>query len=99
MATPNVTRQSGGIVRFSQEAWQELSKVTWPTRETVIRFTVLVILISGGIAALAMDADGRRQALDSLRAPSFGLDDLDGNPHRLEQWRGQKKLLVAFASW
>ncbi len=51
MATPNITRQSGGIVRFSQEAWQELSKVTWPTRETVIRFTVLVILISAGIAA------------------------------------------------
>ena len=39
------------MVRFAQEAWQELAKVTWPTRETVIRFTVLVLLISGGIAA------------------------------------------------
>ena len=58
-----------------------------------------VIDAEGGIAALAMDADGRRQALDSLRAPSFGLDDLDGNPHRLEEWLGRKKLLVAFASW
>ena len=38
-------------MRFAQESWQELSKVTWPTRDTVIRFTVLVILISGGIAA------------------------------------------------
>ena len=53
----------------------------------------------GGIAAVAMDAEGRRQALDSLRAPSFVLDDLDGHPHRLEEWRGRKKLLVAFASW
>ena len=44
------TRQAGGFVRFTQEAWQELSKVTWPTRETVIRFTVLVLLISAIIA-------------------------------------------------
>ena len=49
MAT--IERPAGGLLRFSQEAWQELSKVTWPTRETVIRFTVLVILISGAIAA------------------------------------------------
>jgi hypothetical protein len=53
----------------------------------------------GGIAAVAMDAEGRRQALESLRAPTFVLDDLDGHPHRLEEWRGRKKLLVAFASW
>jgi hypothetical protein len=52
-----------------------------------------------GIAAVAMDAGGRRQALDSLRAPTFALDDLDGHPRRLEEWRGRKKLLVAFASW
>jgi hypothetical protein len=54
---------------------------------------------AAGIAAVAMDAGGRRQALDSLRAPGFVLDDLDGHPHRLEEWRGLKKLLVAFASW
>jgi hypothetical protein len=53
----------------------------------------------GGIAAVAMDAEGRRQALDSLHAPAFVLDDLDGHPHRLEEWRGRKKLLVAFATW
>ncbi len=58
-----------------------------------------VIDSAGGIAAVAMDAEGRRQALDSLRAPTFVLDDLDGRPHRLEEWRGRKKLLVAFASW
>ena len=53
MATKEVTgaRPTGGIVRFSQEAWQELAKVTWPTRETVLRFTVLVLLISAVIAA------------------------------------------------
>jgi preprotein translocase SecE subunit len=49
MAT--IDRPTGGLLRFSQESWQELSKVTWPTRETVIRFTLLVILISAVIAA------------------------------------------------
>jgi hypothetical protein len=58
-----------------------------------------VVDAPGGIAAVAMDAEGRRQALESLRAPPFVLDDLDGRPHRLEEWRGRKKLLVAFASW
>jgi hypothetical protein len=58
-----------------------------------------VVDASAGIAAVAMDAEGRRQALDSLRAPSFVLDDLDGSPHRLEEWRGHKRLLAAFASW
>jgi hypothetical protein len=58
-----------------------------------------VVDAAAGMAAVAMDAEGRRQALDALRAPSFVLDDLDGNAHRLEEWRGHKKLLAAFASW
>ena len=55
MAT--IERPAGGLLRFSQEAWQELSKVTWPTRETVIRFTLLVIVISGAIAAYIFFVD------------------------------------------
>ena len=39
-------RPAGGIVRFAQESWSELRKVTWPTQEQVIRLTLLVILIS-----------------------------------------------------
>ena len=34
------------VVRFAQESWQELQKVTWPSRETVIRLTFIVLLIS-----------------------------------------------------
>jgi preprotein translocase SecE subunit len=49
MAT--IDRPVGGRFRFAQESWQELSKVTWPPRETVVRFTMLVILISAAIAA------------------------------------------------
>ena len=44
-------RPAGGMVRFGQESWQELRKVTWPTRETVIRFTAIVVVISALIAA------------------------------------------------
>ena len=44
------TRKQGGVVRFAQESWAELRKVTWPTREQVIRLTLLVILISFLIA-------------------------------------------------
>ena len=38
--------RQGGIGRFAQESWAELQKVTWPTRETVIRLTFIVLLIS-----------------------------------------------------
>jgi preprotein translocase subunit SecE len=32
--------------RFIDEAWSELKKVTWPTREQVRNLTVLVFVIS-----------------------------------------------------
>ena len=39
------------------------------------------------------------RALDSADAPDFELPDLDGKPFRLESLRGQKVVLVAWASW
>ena len=38
-------------VEFAQEAWAELRKVTWPSRETVLRLTLIVLVISALIAA------------------------------------------------
>ena len=38
-------------IEFAQEAWSELRKVTWPTRETVLRLTLIVLVISAFIAA------------------------------------------------
>ena len=32
--------------RYLTESWAELKKVAWPTRETVIRLTLLVITVS-----------------------------------------------------
>jgi hypothetical protein len=52
-----------------------------------------------GLAAMALDAESRREALDTLHAPPFTLDDLDGRPHSLAEWAGRRKLLLAFSSW
>ena len=51
------------------------------------------------LAAVALDSEVRRRALDALVAPPFSLDDLDGNRHHLEEWHDRKKLLVAFSTW
>ncbi len=37
------------IRRFIDEAWSELKKVTWPTREQTRNLTVLVLVISAAI--------------------------------------------------
>ena len=37
--------------RFLEEAWSELKKVTWPTREQTRNLTVLVFVISVVIGA------------------------------------------------
>jgi len=41
----------------------------------------------------------RATELESLEAPDFSLPDLDGNPHALSDFRGQKILLATWASW
>ena len=38
------------FVTFLKEAKVELKKVTWPTREETIRYTVMVIVVSGVVA-------------------------------------------------
>ena len=35
--------------RYLSESWSELKKVAWPTRETVIRLTLLVLAVSVAI--------------------------------------------------
>ena len=43
--------------RYVGESWAELKKVAWPTRETVIRLTLLVIGVSVvvGLYIFALD--------------------------------------------
>ena len=38
-----------GVRRYLVESWAELKKVAWPTRETVIRLTLLVLAVSVAI--------------------------------------------------
>jgi preprotein translocase SecE subunit len=54
---PAVRTGNVSLVRFAQECWSELQKVTWPDRQTVIRLTVLVILISAIVAAYILASD------------------------------------------
>jgi preprotein translocase subunit SecE len=35
-----------GLRRYLTESWAELKKVAWPTRETVVRLTLLVVAVS-----------------------------------------------------
>jgi hypothetical protein len=58
-----------------------------------------VLDADAGILAIALDHERRAAALQSLLAPDVTLHDLDGTPHSLSQWRGQKRLLHAFSSW
>ena len=44
-------------------------------------------------------AEDRAAQIASLEAPDFTLPDLQGNPHSLSDYRGQKVFLVAYASW
>ena len=53
-----------GIRRYLVESWSELKKVAWPTRETVIRLTILVVAVSIGFSILSFYLLG-----DVLRVP------------------------------
>jgi len=39
------------LLRFMEEAWSELKKVTWPTPEQTRNLTVLVFVISAVVGA------------------------------------------------
>lgn len=49
--------------------------------------------------ALGPAAAPTSRVLLDARAPELELPDFDGNPFRLSSLRGQKVLLVAWASW
>lgn len=52
-----------------------------------------------GLWALGPAAGPASRVLVDARAPELELPDFDGNPFRLSSLRGQKVLLVAWASW
>ena len=48
---------------------------------------------------LGEGASNRNDALLSLEAPDFTLNDLDGDLHSLSDFRGKRVLLITWASW
>ena len=40
-----------GIRQYLAEAWSELKKVAWPSRETVVNLTLIVIAVSVAVGA------------------------------------------------
>ena len=41
----------GRIQTYLVEAWSELRKVAWPTRQTVVNLTLIVIAVSVAVGA------------------------------------------------
>lgn len=54
---------------------------------------------SEATAVLGAAAAERAGALASLAAPDFTLPDLSGKLHSLSEHRGEKVLLIVYASW
>lgn len=59
----------------------------------------LVIDLDARVAAYGTSAAACAEQLQSLDAPDFRVENLDGEPVELADFRGRKKLLVAFSSW
>lgn len=58
-----------GLFRFGREAYAELRKAHWPTREQTIRLTAVVLAISATMAVLLGLADFGFGKLFELVAP------------------------------
>lgn len=57
MAKKSLSAVPTSVISFFREARDELKKVTWPSREVTIRYTVIVIIASIGIGLLTGGID------------------------------------------
>ena len=47
-----------GIRQYLSEAWSELKKVAWPTRQTVVNLTLIVLGVSIAVGIYIAVLDG-----------------------------------------
>jgi len=47
----------GKALKFLSQVWEELGKVTWPTRNEAIRMTITVLIVSGLVAVFIGSLD------------------------------------------
>ena len=52
-----------GIRQYLIEAWSELKKVSWPTRQTVVNLTLIVLAVSIAVGIYIAILDGALHAL------------------------------------
>jgi preprotein translocase subunit SecE len=51
-----------GLRTYMSEAWAELKKVAWPTRQTVVNLTLIVIAVSIAVGAYIAVLDAALKA-------------------------------------
>ena len=44
-------------LKYLKETWEELGKITWPTRNEVIKMSVTVLVVSGLVAVFITGLD------------------------------------------
>lgn len=54
---PNISLTNNPLVNYVRNSKEELKKVTWPTRQRVIRDTGIVVALSLGVAIFFATAD------------------------------------------
>lgn len=60
------------IINFLKEVKEELNKVTWPTREQILRYSILVIIVALVVGAFLGGLDYILTALTSFILENYG---------------------------
>ncbi|MBI4038352.1 preprotein translocase subunit SecE [Candidatus Daviesbacteria bacterium] len=60
------------ITIFFKEVYEELKKVTWPTREQTIKFTILVVIVTLAVGLLLGGLDYILTAVTAFLLEKYG---------------------------
>ena len=60
------------VISFLQEVKEELSKVTWPSRQQTIKYTVLVILVTVAVGVFLGGLDYLLTTLTAFLIETYG---------------------------